>query len=88
MPPAAEVFIQATDTDPDIQARAVVEETHRQLLERLAELTEPHQEPTTAFTEQLRRAFEATHPGRFGREYLVSGPEEWQVRITRVDADV
>ncbi|GHJ26692.1 hypothetical protein TPA0910_11250 [Streptomyces hygroscopicus subsp. sporocinereus] len=88
MPPAAEVFIQATDTDPDVQARAVVAETHRQLLVTLAGLTEPHRELTTAFTEQLRREFEATHPGRFGWEYLVSGAEEWQVRIARVGADV
>ncbi|MGI5143367.1 MULTISPECIES: DUF2249 domain-containing protein [unclassified Streptomyces] len=60
MPPAAEVFIQATDTDPDVQAQRVVQETHRQLLERLAALTEPHEELTTASTEQLRRLLTAT----------------------------
>ena len=32
----------------------------------------------------LRREFEATHPGKFTWEYVESGPEQWQVRITRV----
>ncbi|MGW4560848.1 DUF2249 domain-containing protein [Streptomyces sp. NPDC004561] len=35
----------------------------------------------------LRREFEATHPGRFTWEYVESGPEQWQVRITRVADD-
>ncbi|MET8249547.1 DUF2249 domain-containing protein [Streptomyces sp. NPDC005202] len=35
----------------------------------------------------LRREFEATHPGRFTWEYVESGPEQWQIRITRVDGD-
>lgn len=62
MPPAAEVFIQATDTDPDVQAQAVVEEAHQQLLQRLAALTgsEATEELVTAFTEQLRRLLTAT----------------------------
>jgi hypothetical protein len=29
MPPAAEVYIQATDTDPDVQARAVIDEVEQ-----------------------------------------------------------
>jgi uncharacterized protein (DUF2249 family) len=60
MPPAADVFIQATDTDPDVRAQAVVEEAHRQLLEWLAALTEPDEELTTAFTERLNRLLTAT----------------------------
>ncbi|MFF0791439.1 DUF2249 domain-containing protein [Streptomyces spiralis] len=35
----------------------------------------------------LRREFEVTHPGRFTWEYLESGPEQWQIRVTRVDHD-
>ncbi|WP_028803953.1 DUF2249 domain-containing protein [Streptomyces sp. 142MFCol3.1] len=60
MPPAAEVFIKATDTDPDVRAQAVVEEAHRQLLERLAALTEPHEELTLAFAGQMHRLLTAT----------------------------
>ncbi|MFD6187855.1 DUF2249 domain-containing protein [Streptomyces sp. NPDC060275] len=41
MAPAADVYIQATDTDPDIRAQAVIEEAHRKLLERLSALTGP-----------------------------------------------
>lgn len=62
MPRATEVYIQATDTDPDVQAQAVIEETHQQLLEQLTALTESEatEELTTAFTEQLRRLLTAT----------------------------
>ncbi|AXL92797.1 hypothetical protein C4J65_34325 [Streptomyces sp. CB09001] len=41
MAPAADVYIQATDTDPDIRAQAVIEEAHRKVLERLSALTGP-----------------------------------------------
>ncbi|MEU6422115.1 DUF2249 domain-containing protein [Streptomyces spiralis] len=60
MPPAAEVYIQATDTDPDVRARAVVEEAHQRLLDRLTALTESGEEPTDAFTEGLGRLLTAT----------------------------
>ncbi|MER6985097.1 hypothetical protein ABT317_51230, partial [Streptomyces carpinensis] len=60
MPPAAEVYIQATDTDPDVRAQAVVEETHQRLLDRLTALTESGEELTPAFTERLGRLLEAT----------------------------
>lgn len=36
MPPAADVYIQATGTDPDVQALAAVEAAHRRLLDALA----------------------------------------------------
>ncbi|MGW0084082.1 DUF2249 domain-containing protein [Streptomyces sp. NPDC003393] len=60
MSPAAEVYIQATDTDPGLRARAVVEESHQRLLDGLAALTEPREELSTAFTEQLHRFLTAT----------------------------
>ncbi len=41
MPPAADVYIQATGTDPSLRAQAAVEETHQHLLEGLAALTKP-----------------------------------------------
>jgi uncharacterized protein (DUF2249 family) len=37
--PAAEIFIQATETDPDVIARGAVREAHGRLLSGLAELT-------------------------------------------------
>ncbi|MFI6559512.1 DUF2249 domain-containing protein [Streptomyces sp. NPDC050534] len=66
MAPAAEVFIQATGTDPDVQARAVVEQAHERLLAGLAVLAQPREEPeeseesTAEFVEQLRRLLTAT----------------------------
>ncbi|MER7243131.1 DUF2249 domain-containing protein [Kribbella sp. NPDC000426] len=38
--PAEEIFIQATDTDPAVIARAAMREAHRRLRDRLAELTQ------------------------------------------------
>jgi uncharacterized protein (DUF2249 family) len=37
--PASEIFIQATETDPDVIARDAVQEAHERLLTGLAELT-------------------------------------------------
>ncbi|WP_406047127.1 DUF2249 domain-containing protein [Kribbella sp. NBC_00889] len=37
--PASEIFIQATETDPDVIARGAVQEAHERLLTGLAELT-------------------------------------------------
>ncbi|TCC07176.1 DUF2249 domain-containing protein [Kribbella soli] len=37
--PAAEIFIQATETDPDVIARGAVQEAHERLMSGLAELT-------------------------------------------------
>lgn len=37
--PASEIFIQATETDPDVIARGAVHEAHERLLSGLAELT-------------------------------------------------
>lgn len=37
--PASEIFIQATETDPDVIARSAVQEAHERLLTGLAELT-------------------------------------------------
>ncbi len=86
MPPAAEVFIQATDTDPDVQARAVIAESHRQLQERLAALTEPHEEFATAFTEHLHRLLTATEQALYA---AASGAAETRllVRALRCAAD-
>lgn len=39
MPPAAEIYIQATPTDPAVRARTAVEDAHRRLLDRVADLT-------------------------------------------------
>ncbi|MFJ2022074.1 DUF2249 domain-containing protein [Streptomyces nodosus] len=87
MSPAAEVFIQATDTGPDVRARAVIEETHRQLLEQLVALTEPHQELTTAFTDQLHRLLTATEQTLYA---AASGAAETRllVRALRVTAEI
>jgi uncharacterized protein (DUF2249 family) len=62
MPPAAEVFIQATATDPDVQARGVIEDAQRRLLGRLAELAGPEatEERATALTGELSRLLTAT----------------------------
>lgn len=61
MPPA-EVFIQATATDPDVQALGVIEDAQRQLLERLAALTGPAAtaEHAAALAEPLSRLLTAT----------------------------
>ncbi|TCM36188.1 DUF2249 domain-containing protein [Kribbella sp. VKM Ac-2568] len=40
--PAAEIFIRATETDPDVIARSVVREAHERLRAGLAELTNAH----------------------------------------------
>jgi uncharacterized protein (DUF2249 family) len=62
MPPAAEVFIQATATDPDVQARGVIEDAQRRLLGRLAELAGPEatEERATALAGELSRLLTAT----------------------------
>jgi uncharacterized protein (DUF2249 family) len=46
--PAAEIFIQATETDPAVIARAAVREAHQQLRQRLAELTTDSEPRLTA----------------------------------------
>ncbi|MER6925070.1 hypothetical protein ABT314_40175, partial [Streptomyces spiralis] len=86
MPPAAEVYIQATDTDPDVRARAVVEEAHRRLLDRLTALTESGEEPTDAFTEGLGRLLTATEQSLYA---AASGAAETRllVRALRAASD-
>ena len=44
-------------------------------------------DPAIRAPKPLRREFEATHPGAFAWDYLGKGPDQWQVRIGRVDAD-
>lgn len=55
MPPAAEVFIQATGTDPAVRAQGVVEHAQGQLLERLEAVDAAHGESAAPFAERLRR---------------------------------
>ncbi|WP_406430145.1 DUF2249 domain-containing protein [Streptomyces sp. NBC_00631] len=76
MPPAAEVFIQATDTDPGPRAQAVVQEAHRQL--RLAALAEPHEEHTLAFAGQMHRLLTATEQTLYA---AVSGAAETRLLV-------
>ncbi|WNM32800.1 DUF2249 domain-containing protein [Streptomyces sp. Li-HN-5-11] len=78
MPPTAEVYIQATDTDPDLRALAVIEETHQHLLEGLAALTEPHEELGTAFSEQLHRFLTATDQTLYA---AASGADETRLLV-------
>ncbi|PZT76349.1 MULTISPECIES: DUF2249 domain-containing protein [unclassified Streptomyces] len=59
MSPAAEVFIQATGTDPDVQAQGVVEHAQGQLLERLEAVDASQAESAAPLVEQLRRYLEA-----------------------------
>ncbi|EHN79186.1 MULTISPECIES: DUF2249 domain-containing protein [Streptomyces] len=88
MAPAADVYIQATDTDPDIQAQAVVEEAHRKVLEALAALTgsEPAAETGTGFAVQLRDLLTATDQTLYA---AASGAAETRllVRALRAAAD-
>ncbi|GAA2885852.1 DUF2249 domain-containing protein [Streptomyces mexicanus] len=86
MPPAADVYIQATGTDPSLRAQAAVEETHQHLLEGLAALTKPHEDPGTAFTEQLHRLLTATDQTLYA---AASGAAETRllVRALRTTAD-
>uniref|UniRef100_UPI000D0A9DCF DUF2249 domain-containing protein n=1 Tax=Streptomyces xiaopingdaonensis TaxID=1565415 RepID=UPI000D0A9DCF len=58
--PAAEVFIQATDTDPDTRAQAVIERTHGQLLERIEAVSASGGESATGLAEHLHRYLAAT----------------------------
>ncbi|NEB10354.1 DUF2249 domain-containing protein [Streptomyces coelicoflavus] len=88
MAPAADVYIQATGTDPDIQAQAVIEEAHRKVLEGLAALTgsEPAAETGTAFAGQLRDLLTATDQTLYA---AASGAAETRllVRALRAAAD-
>ncbi|MFJ6070865.1 DUF2249 domain-containing protein [Streptomyces sp. NPDC093065] len=56
----AEVFIQATDTDPDMKAQAVIEQAHAQLLGQLEAVPAAHEESATRFAERLYRCLAAT----------------------------
>lgn len=60
MSPAAEVFIQETDTDPDTRAQAVIERTRGQLLEQIEAVPASGGESATRFTEYLYRYLAAT----------------------------
>ncbi|WP_405939962.1 DUF2249 domain-containing protein [Streptomyces sp. NBC_00726] len=60
MSPAAEVFIQATDTDPDTRAQAVIERSHGQLLEQIEAVAAAGGQPATRFAEHLYRCLAAT----------------------------
>ncbi|WP_328558490.1 DUF2249 domain-containing protein [Streptomyces coelicoflavus] len=88
MAPAADVYIQATDTDPDIQAQAIVEEAHQNVLERLTALTGPEvaAEATSAFAGQLRSLLTATDQTLYA---AASGAAETRllVRALRAAAD-
>lgn len=60
MSSAAEVFIQATETDPGVQAQTVIERAQGQLLEWLRAVPEPHGESATQIAEHLRHYLAAT----------------------------
>ena len=60
MSPAAEVFIQATETDPGVQAQTVIERAQGQLLEQLGAVPEADGESVTRIAGQLRRYLAAT----------------------------
>ncbi|WP_406151608.1 DUF2249 domain-containing protein [Streptomyces sp. NBC_01012] len=60
MSPAAEVFIQSTDTDPEMKAQAVIEQAHAQLLEQLEAAPTAKEGSTTRFAERLYRCLAAT----------------------------
>ncbi|MFH8442047.1 DUF2249 domain-containing protein [Streptomyces sp. NPDC018026] len=88
MAPAADVYIQATDTDPDLRAQAVIEEAHRKVLERLGALTGAGAaaEPAAAFAGQLRVLVAATDRTLYA---AASGAAETRllVRALRAAAD-
>ncbi|MFC9464119.1 DUF2249 domain-containing protein [Streptomyces coelicoflavus] len=88
MAPAADVYIQATDTDPDIQAQAVIEEAHRKVLEGLTAPagSEPAAETGTAFAGRLRDLLTATDQTLYA---AASGAAETRllVRALRTAAD-
>ncbi|MBX7159749.1 MAG: DUF2249 domain-containing protein [Acidimicrobiia bacterium] len=75
-----------TTSDPRLDVRnEPPARRHELIFETWAALT-----PGTAFVlvndhdpKPLYYQFEAEHTGQFSWDYLVSGPEEWQVRIGR-----
>lgn len=73
-----------SDTRLDVRAEPPARR-HQLIFETYGSLA-----PGTAFVlvndhdpKPLRYQFEAEHAGEFTWEYLMSGPEEWQVRIGR-----
>jgi uncharacterized protein (DUF2249 family) len=83
--PTEEIFIQATETDPAVIARAAMRETHRRLRDRLAELTRAAagQQPVADLVDFCRHEL---------RDYLVVGERDLYapasgVAATRLLAD-
>lgn len=76
-------------TDDVLDARPLERaEMHSTVLRTFADLA--RDEACTVVCDRnphdLREQFDLEHPGSYGWHYLVRGPEEWRVRITKLSA--